>query len=270
MTANFYLPKKPPLKNLVQHVFQTHGLTRFSKEIIFPKGITEIIFDLGESNSTTVVFGGKERKVPKCFITSYSIRPSHLELPTRQTYFGVAIYPGAIGSVFGIPASEFANQFVDLTEVDADIRSLWNQLAESPAFSSRLAVLSKWILRRMRPQDGRELMLNTFLSNRQAGNISVPVLASALCYSPRHLSRKFMDLTGMNTEEVLLLKKYTYSLALMHDPGLSLTAIAHQSHFTDQSHFIKAFRSFTDITPGEYRQKKSQHLPPGHIFHDVR
>jgi hypothetical protein len=52
MTTNFYLPEKPELKNLVQHVFQVDGLTPFSKEIIFSKGIT---------NSTSVVLGTGQR-----------------------------------------------------------------------------------------------------------------------------------------------------------------------------------------------------------------
>jgi AraC-like DNA-binding protein len=72
----------------------------------------------------------------------------------------------------------------------------------------------------------------------------------------------------MNTEEMLLYKKYLHAVDLLHSSHLSLTQIAYQSGFVDQSHFIRSFRLFTQMTPGEYRQQKS-HLP-GHFYANVR
>jgi len=75
-------------------------------------------------------------------------------------------------------------------------------------------------------------------------------------------------LTGMNTEEVLLYKKFLHSIDLIHHTKMSLTEIAYCCQFTDQSHFIKTFRSLAMMTPGDYEDQKS--LLPGHIFKNVR
>lgn len=110
--------------------------------------------------------------------------------------------------------------------------------------------------------------MNDFLSGASWHNVSVTALASSLCYSSRHLSRKITEATGMNTEEMLLYKKYLHAVLLMHHSDLTLTEIAHESHFSDQSHFIKSFKAYTGMTPGAYRRMKSD--MQGHIFEDVR
>jgi AraC-like DNA-binding protein len=72
----------------------------------------------------------------------------------------------------------------------------------------------------------------------------------------------------MNAEEILLYKKYLHAVELMHQTSLSLTEIAHQSLFVDQSHFIKTFKGYAGITPGVYKRKRS--LVKGHIYDNVR
>ena len=110
--------------------------------------------------------------------------------------------------------------------------------------------------------------MNDFIYSIHQHGLSVTELADSLCYSPRHLSRKLFEATGMNTEGVLLYKKYLHAVDFVHQAELSLTEIAYQSNFSDQSHFIKTFRAYTEITPGEYKRNKS--YVKGHLFENVR
>jgi AraC-like DNA-binding protein len=111
-------------------------------------------------------------------------------------------------------------------------------------------------------------MLNHFVSGTDQHDATVIEIARSLCYSPRQLSRKMAEATGMNTEEVLLYKKYLHAMHLIHHTDLPLTKIAYQSHFSDQSHFIKSFRAYSGMTPGEYKADKSR--MQGHIYENVR
>ena len=72
----------------------------------------------------------------------------------------------------------------------------------------------------------------------------------------------------MNTEDILLYKKYLHAVHLMHHTDLSLTEIAHHSSFFDQSHFIRSFKTYTNMTPGDYQRNMSSLA--GHIYEDVR
>ena len=87
-------------------------------------------------------------------------------------------------------------------------------------------------------------------------------------YSPRQLSRKLTEATGMNTEEILLYKKYLHALDLIHQSDLSLTQIAYQSQFSDQSHFIRSFKTYSGMTPGVYKASKG--FMKGHFYENVR
>ena len=63
--------------------------------------------------------------------------------------------------------------------------------------------------------------MNHFLCDTNQHDLSVAQLADSLCYSPRHLGRKILEATGMNTEEILLYKKYLHAVHLMHHADLS-------------------------------------------------
>jgi len=135
---------------------------------------------------------------------------------------------------------------------------------EKRSFLERIAVISDWMENRIINLNPQEKLLNYFLNDTSEVEITTRELAATVCYSTRHLSRKIYELTAMNTEETLLYKKYLRSVHLIHTTNLSLTEIAYQCRFYDQAHFIRSFKEFAQMTPGNYRQNKSR--LPGHIF----
>lgn len=207
-------------------------------------------------------------KFPKCFITGYNTFPIYMQLPEKQIFFGVVFNSTALKNIFHISAIEFANGCLDMTLADPTLHSLWHQLAEQKSFTKRIIVFSSWLKKRVPCINRQHEMFDQFLNNNSSQFLSVPQLSKSLCYSSRQLSRKLLELTGMNAEQILRYKKYLHSIQLMHHTRLSLTEIAYASAFADQSHFIKTFKSFAQITPNEYRNNKSNTI--GHIFENVR
>ena len=167
-----------------------------------------------------------------------------------------------------VPAREFSDLIVDMTLIDPVFGSLWHQLAEQNSFNERVAVICNWLEKKLPSFEPQEQMVNNFLSGIYQHDLTVTELASSLCYSPRHLSRKMIDATGLNTEGILLYKKYLHAVHLIHHTDLALTKIAYESNFADQSHFIKAFKTFAGMTPGDYRSGKG--FVKGHLYRDVR
>ena len=174
----------------------------------------------------------------------------------------------AIKRIFKVPASTFSDSTVDLTLIAPSFNSLWHQLAEQTEFNSRVSVFLSWVKRNAIEWQPQEQMVNDFLYKHDHYDLSVSSLANSLCYSPRHLSRKLFEATGMNTEELLLYKKYLHAVDLIHQSEFSLTEIAYQSNFSDQSHFIKTFKGYTSITPSDYKRNKS--FVKGHLYDNVR
>lgn len=268
MNNNIYIPQIPLLQNIIPFIWQWNGITEFKNETIIPKGIIEIIFDFGEHDSLQGKLNGKSFQLAKCFINGFNTSPINLQLPERHTFLGVQFHASAVKGIFRFAASEFTNLVVDLSLLNVFFSSLWHQLAEKNSFAERVSVILAWIKCKMSPISQQEQFLSQFLRNSAHEAKTVTQLSGFTCCCTRQLSRKIYELTGMNTEEVLLYKKYLHSLDLVHHTGFSLTQIAYMSNFADQSHFIKSFKAFAQMTPGEYRLSKS-HLK-GHIFENVR
>jgi len=268
LNDNYYIPKEACFKNVIAGIWQVDQCSAFNQEHIIPKGIVEIIFNFSDGFPILAQLGNTQYHLPNCFISGFNTNPIQLRLPEKQVFFGVVFQPLAIKKIFRSPAREFSDITVDLTLLDASFHPLWHQLAEQDNFEKRVAVFLGWIKKRFIYWEPREELTNDFLYAVNQYGLSVKELANTLCYSPRHLSRKIFEATGMNTEEMLLYKKYLHAVSLIHHTDLPLTAIAYQSQFSDQSHFIKSFKAYTKMTPGEYRQNKS--YVKGHIYKDVR
>jgi AraC-like DNA-binding protein len=268
LNSNTYIPASPHLKNAIHSIWQTGGFTPFQNEHIIPKGIIEVIFNFSEGFPMLAHVGNRSFHLSDCFINGFNRVPVQIQLPERQMFIGIQLQPLAVKKILGVPGSAFSDMIVDLDLLDKAFHSIWHQLADQTDFQNRISVLSGWIEKKLPDWQPQEKMINHFLSGVDRHDLSVTELARSLCYSPRQLSRKMTEATGMNTEEILLYKKYLHAVDLIHHSGLSLTKIAHQSHFADQSHFIKSFKAYSGMTPGEYKANKS--FMKGHIYENVR
>ncbi|MBK7870555.1 MAG: hypothetical protein IPJ74_07680 [Saprospiraceae bacterium] len=178
----------------------------FHKELIIPKGIVEIIFNLNDRFPILSEINGKQYRVSDCFINGFNTVPIQLQPSGQQLFFGVQFQPLAVKEIFGVPTSEFSNTIVDLPLLNSAFRSLWHQLAEQNNFETRVAVFLRWFESKMPHYEPRASLMNDFLSGTHQLDLPVPAIANKLCYSPRHLSRKIIEATGMNTEEWMLYK----------------------------------------------------------------
>lgn len=268
MENYFTIPQSPLIKDTVCSFWQLQSQNHQALiETVLPKGIIEVIFSF-ETTKLYARVNEQSLSVPRCFIQGFLTSPVQLKYTNNHTIFGVVLSPTAIKHIFHVHPYEFANSFIDLTLIDRSVYALWHRLGEQNSFDDRVTTFTAWLKQRLPQFTDREMAFNDFLKMRGDTHFTVSEIASHFCYSPKQLSRKLNELTGMNTEQTLRYKKYLQAVHLMHSSELSLTKIAYSCHFSDQSHLIKVFKSLSQITPTEYRQRKS-HIE-GHIFENVR
>ena len=269
MKNHIYFPKNTELKEIVRVFFQSRGRNELHRqEVIIPRGIVEVVFNFEDTLKITAEIESEKTVLPRCFITGYKRLPSLIHHGENQDFFGVVFQPSIIKHRFGYLASEFADKYIDLTLIDSSFNSLWYQLGEKGDFKNRVRILKNWIYKQDFQLTHRERLINNFLDPSTGVITSAAKLSHHLCYSTRHLSRKFQEIAGMNIEQILCYMKYLKSVNLMHFTNLQLTEIAHICHFADQSHFSNTFKSFAKLTPREYRVVKGS--VPGHYYKDVR
>mgnify|MGYP003689138031 FL=1 len=90
------------------------------------------------------------------------------------------------------------------------------------------------------------------------GDVSAVAVASALGYSLRTFYRE-LRAAGYSYRGLLAHTRHTLARQYLADPALAQTDVALLLGYSEQSSFIRAFRSWTGMTPGEYRS----HLTPG-------
>ncbi len=252
----------------MQSLWQVSHAPAYYNETIVPKGIIEIIFNFSEGETGIATINGQQNKLPNCFISGFCTQPIQVKLPGQQVFFGVLLQPFAVQQIFGMPAGELANATIDLALMDKNINYLWEEIYNAQTFTNRVGVVLQWLRKYFFVPQPRETFIHNFLTGSISPDYSAGSLARELCYSPRQLSRKMTVATGLNTETILLYKKYLQALKLIHHSPLSLTAIAYECGFSDQSHFIKSFKAFTNLTPGKYKESKSPVM--AHLYQDVR
>lgn len=84
--------------------------------------------------------------------------------------------------------------------------------------------------------------------------LSLSEMAMILNIHPVHLSRCFSKYFNCNLGDYIRTIKLHRALSLLSERNISLTDIAMNCNFADQSHFIRSFKAQYQITPSEYRK----------------
>ena len=85
--------------------------------------------------------------------------------------------------------------------------------------------------------------------------ITLSELADAAGLSPKYLCRVFASLTGRTPMEYLNEYRLESACALLANTERGLLDVAYSCGFNDQSYFIKLFKRYKGVTPGEYRRR---------------
>ena len=87
-------------------------------------------------------------------------------------------------------------------------------------------------------------------------NIRISELASIACLSKKQFERIFLAMVGMNPKEYARIVRFQQSLKLMQNQpeSISLAQISYQCGYSDQSHFIREFRTLSGYTPLSLRE----------------
>ena len=88
-------------------------------------------------------------------------------------------------------------------------------------------------------------------------NFSLKKLADAVHLSPYHFSRAFKHVIGLPPHQYVLRRRVQLARQLLVDTSLSISEVAHQVGFYDQSHFTYHFKRLIGVTPSAVRRSNA-------------
>lgn len=236
------------------------------KEIILPKGTVEIIFNFSDKINYFNPSLQVSEKLPTVFVNGINFKPFELIKTGRQVFLGIQLNSIGLRLLFNISAKEFNNSVYEGKIICSHLDIIADELFHKQTFSQQVEIILVWIRKKIPSFNyqysiSRVQKLQSFNCHH---NLTVKKLSEEICLSDRQLRRFSQDWLGMNTEEFILYNKYLNSLQLLHNSKQTLTEIGLEAGYYDQSHFIREFKSFTDLTPKQYREANTD--LPGHIF----
>lgn len=97
--------------------------------------------------------------------------------------------------------------------------------------------------------------------------LSLDGLAEQAGFSPYHFARLFRQATGESPHQFVLRQRVEGAQRLLKETNASLTHIALESGFANQSHLTRIFKRQLGLTPRAYRRESGN---GAHFYHDTQ
>jgi AraC-like DNA-binding protein len=181
-----------------------------------------------------------------------------------RTLTGLRFAPGFGPRVLGMPASEFADQRVPLSEVRpaSEVQELLDHLDGSLHPARVLEVFAD----RRASRNGDQVVDEVV--HRARGGQDVRVIAEAVALSPRQLQRRCHDAFGYGAKMLSRILRMTRALDAARR-GTPFADVAATTGYADQAHLSRDVRALAGVTLGQLVEvsgngaNKSTELPSG-------
>jgi AraC-like DNA-binding protein len=223
--------------------------------LIVPDGDVKLIFPHAGSIRCRVGTTARLHPASRLIVSGMRTQPGELSFPNGVDAIGVIIRPEAAYRLLGMPHHEIINTTFDGEEIfDALARRLQEELIELSREEDRVARLQTRLCEWLRARDGRDLTFENAVwrLKQREGRIRIEDLARHAGWSRRHLERRFLERAGIGPKELANVLRFHAVYKRMRRTARGPYASLIQDHYFDQSHFLKAFKQFTGVTPRVY------------------
>jgi len=231
---------------------------------------SDFVIPLYANGSPTIIFQSAKAfsargSVGNLMLYGQTITHDELCFQTSFALIAYFLHPHALKSLFGMNAGELTNRCIDLTTFKtAREISLLERLLNEQQLTCRLELINDFIVKASATHsvDCSKILFATQALRSNNGTNALRDLQKKLNTTERSLQRLFESQAGISPKMLKRVWQFHAAFQQLNQYQFSkLTDIAYQHGFADQSHFIRVFKEFTGLTPGEYLQKVAPYNP---------
>ena len=251
----------PPLGEFIDCLWYFDGYhATHARERALPTGTAEIVLNL--KDDCIRVFQSDRDFTGNCFRGAV-VCGSHpgyfvIEPSQQQEVIGVHFKPGGAAPFLGAPAGEFTSQNLDLEDIwPASItRSLRARLVEAVSPETKLRILEQALVSRLKPRltphPTAAFAIRRLLAAPAITRIGSMQQASG--FSPKRFIQLFRDASGLSPKVFCRIQRFqTVITQIARGERIEWAEVAVASGYYDQPHLNREFRSFSGLSPAEYR-----------------
>jgi AraC-like DNA-binding protein len=240
---------------------ETDEVIEFESNVL-PGGYPELIFNL----SDIYLHSEKESRfnlTPPIDYLGQLTRPFAIKSKGKHAMLGIRFYAHTAAYFLKERMDAFNDQVSDLTGLlHTSTKTLYERLMEAKELINKIALVEQFLLDRLSRPERRfdQIGLVGNITRSLAANHyrdNVDFIATTYGISNRYLQKLFLQHTGLTPKAFLKINRFRHSLSFLDNKKESLTSIAYDCGYFDQSHFIKEFKLFTGETPMAYLNAKS-------------
>jgi AraC-like DNA-binding protein len=261
-----FLPFQPALqnshqlKNYQQQMQNCRGISHFysfttdnnlNNALVIPDNCIDILFDCNTHQPTARVYGTVSRYKP-------------IELISGHRYFGIRFMPGIMPDYIDLIPEDMPDHEYNFLDIIPGATSIIEDIALRESFTQQIKVFNESMANKALRQSSQITQYLITEVMRNNGNIKIGELEKDIGYSSRNIYRIFLNDTGVNLKLFSRFLRMQIAINMIRHPGKpSLTDIATELGFSDQSHFIKDFKTLTGVSPRKMKAQLSQ--PSGYL-----
>jgi len=221
---------------------------------LFADGYPGIMFQQAENGLYLLP---RNKKLSELFLYGQTLNPVSLDAKGPFKFVVVQLYPFASKYLLGVDPKELNDDCFDLLQLNhVDIEGFRRKLVYSINLDEKIKIISDLILQliesnKLEPDDRIQQAISLILQHD--GKITIKNLLDQLYLTERTFERNFMSQVGLTPKQFARIIQFQSSLSQMTKTNYDrLLEIGHDSGFSDQSHFIRAFKKYTGQTPSYY------------------
>ena len=216
---------------------------------IFTNGMSALFCKTGKDQS------GNENSI-QLTLFGKSVPEEYWVMNKNETIIAYFFKPFALASMFSMSASKLLASPVDLANWGPHkTHALKTQLIYAALTARKLEVLDNLLIQQLQ-QHKRECEIIKYATDQimfDPGTEILSEMLNKLDLNERTFQRIFKKYVGVTPNQYRRICQFQLSFTQLRSKDFNkLTDIAYDNGFADQSHFIRSFKEFTQITPNDY------------------
>jgi AraC-like DNA-binding protein len=226
-----------------------------ARNTIIPDGCLKLIFHYGDPYRHFPK-SGESITLPRCFLIGQLTKPYEVE-PTGETgTFFVCFHPNGFLPFTTIPIKEMENTAIPLEKLfGKEGQEIEQAILNAKSTSERINRIETFLGNRLTHAETIDYLVKSTVETilTAHGKFPVNTLSKQNNINRRQLVRKFSSAIGLSPKQLSKIVRIQATLkTLLTKDVTTLTDLAYENEYFDQSHFIKDFKEFTGLTPKEF------------------
>ncbi|QEC53493.1 AraC family transcriptional regulator [Anseongella ginsenosidimutans] len=255
-----------PLAGFVQAYwtgdFNRNGTSGISQRVV-PNGCLELIIHLTGDHCALSKYEHWDRS-PDFTLIGLFTHAYEVRFPTRVQVFGIRFHPEGIHTVFGIPPAVLQGSYEDSTKVlGRRFGDYCSRLRDCRDIGEKIALTDNFLMKQLEMnRSGYDYTGQAAgLIRKCQGLLPLEALTGQVAISPRQLQREFKKRYGITAKAYMRLARLNAVQDYLQQTNVpDFSYIAHLHGFSDQSHFIREFKSYTGNNPGSFARKRQEFI----------